>query len=99
MSHWLGDRDVPVTGRWALQDKDTKCCSLPSILVDSGLQQLKLRRHEDSLEDRLKPFEQFIVYQDPELVFPSSTIWYVPKDMHLKVDAFACVSEHWINSG
>lgn len=69
MSHWLGDRDVPVTGRWVLQDKDAECCSLPSILIDSSIQQLKLRRHKDSLEDRLNPYEEFIVYKYPQLVF------------------------------
>jgi hypothetical protein len=61
MSHLLGDRYLPVTGGWALHNKKTEGCSLPSILIDSSIQQLKLRRGNDSLEDRLNPYEEFIV--------------------------------------
>jgi len=61
MSHLLGDSYIPVAGRWALHNKKTEGCSLPSILIDSSIQQLKLRRGNDSLEDRLNPYEEFIV--------------------------------------
>lgn len=69
MSHLLGDRNIPVTGRWALHGRKTEGCSLPSILIDSSIQQLKLRRGNDSLEDRLNPYEEFIVYRYPTLAF------------------------------